>query len=436
MKTCLCLLIVLLVAGCQPAAPATPLPITPFPTTTPGQTLRGILTPAAARPAVLLANPATIEALSGRATATPDTSACPALTAGVSLPGRPAADSAAGQLLLDYLNAGGAPDALEEVLLTGWSAPENSAYLLRNDLTGSGTPDLLLGYVSPEGVGTLLIVGCSDGRYVLRYQTSADGEALPQVISLGDINRSGRNELLFARRVCQGEACEFETQLLEWSWQRGRFVNLINTPLVSLNIPAVRDIDNDQVGELVLTLDNRGSAATGPLRTGVNIFDWNGAAYVLSIVQLDPPRYRIQVVQEADKAFSRLDMTAAAATYQQALDNADLRDWFNDEERILIAYIYYRLILVYAYTGDVRLSEVLARLNVDYATGSETTLNDLPAYVQMAYAFISTLENTRSLRLACEEVQKIIVERPSALQLLNRYGSRSPTYDALALCPY
>lgn len=436
MKKALFLAILFLTAACQPEIPAVRPTVIAFPTMTPGQILRGFLTPVALRPVNPLSNPATVEALGNLATPPPDYTACPVQLAGVTLPEKPDNATAAAGALLDFLNTGGTAAALEAALRDVWQVTAETGYILQNDLTASGAIDLIIGYVSPENTGTLLIAGCSDGRYVLRYQTTADGDAPPQIISLGDINRSFINDLVFARRVCKGEACEFETQMIEWSRQRGRFVNLLNEPLISLNIPAVRDVDNDQVGELVLTLTSRGSSGTGPLRTGVNIFDWNGATYVLSIIQLDPPRYRIQVIHEADKAFFRLDMPAAANLYQQALDNVELRDWFNDEARILISYIYYRQLLVYGYTGDVRLSEVLAKLNSEYPTGETVSLFDLPPYVEMAYAFVTDLQNNQDLHRACLAVQAIIEERPSALQLLNRYGSRSPTYTALQLCPY
>ena len=60
----------------------------------------------------------------------------------------------------------------------------------------------------------------------------------------------------------------------------------------------------------------------------------------------------------------------------------------------------------------------------------------LPIYARMAYAFVNALVVTNDLHSACVEVQAIIEREPAALQLINRYGRRSPTYSALDLCPF
>jgi hypothetical protein len=54
----------------------------------------------------------------------------------------------------------------------------------------------------------------------------------------------------------------------------------------------------------------------------------------------------------------------------------------------------------------------------------------------MATTYWNALQVTNNLHSACLEVQAIIRERPEALNLLNRYGSRSPTYSAEMLCPF
>jgi tetratricopeptide (TPR) repeat protein len=151
----------------------------------------------------------------------------------------------------------------------------------------------------------------------------------------------------------------------------------------------------------------------------------------LSIVQLDPPRFKIQVVQEADRAFARLDTQQAISLYQQALTNTDLRYWLNDEPNILNTYIYYRLVLMYAYIED---DELLATYQAALQSAPDPT--NQPVYIPMLDAFWNSLQVTHNLHSACIEVQAIITARPEALELLNRYGSRSPTYTASNLCPF
>ncbi len=431
------IVLVMLLAACQPEIPAAPTSI-PFPTMTVGQTLRGVLTPAGAfAQNSALSNPATAIALSNRATPTPNYTACPATGNTLALAPLPQTITAANEALLIYLNSGGDTANLETALRQNWVALGETGYVRPHDIIGKGTTDVLIGYTAPGDTGILSIFGCQDGRYVLRYTITADGNEAPQLIRVGDINRDFVPEIVFTRRVCEeDEACEFETQVIVWQAAQGRFINLLAEPLISLNIPTLNDIDNDEVQELVLTLNQRGNSATGPLRTGVNIFDWNGSAYVLSIIQLDPPRYRIQIIHQADRDFLRLDMPAALQLYQLALDTPDLRDWFNDGRAVETSYALYRQLLIYAYLGDERLNDTLIRLNTDFPFAEGITLADLPPYVEMANVFLNEFTASANLNTACNVVQAVISQRPEALDLINRYGSRSPVYSALDLCPY
>jgi hypothetical protein len=54
----------------------------------------------------------------------------------------------------------------------------------------------------------------------------------------------------------------------------------------------------------------------------------------------------------------------------------------------------------------------------------------------MIDAFWNALQVTHNLHSACVEVQAIINAWPEAVGLLNRYGSRSPVYNASDLCPF
>ena len=159
--------------------------------------------------------------------------------------------------------------------------------------------------------------------------------------------------------------------------------------VLTINTPELRDIDNDQVDELVISLDSTGTAATGPLRQGTNIYDWNGQLYVLSRIQLQAPTYRIQVIHEGDRLFSQQRMTGAIAAYELALEDNDLRFWFNDGPINTISYAQYRLILAYAFLGDSGgIITTLDAMNSTFTLSEGETIEDLPVYVQMANAFV------------------------------------------------
>ncbi len=444
MRKRLCgLIILLLLAACQPATDSLFPTEIPFPTITPGQRLSGMLP----SPGVRLdvgSNPATAAAAAAQPTVTPNTSICPAPNADAELPDFPASRVAAIDALLIFLNNGGTVDALSSAVISQWDAFGESGYLISDqDLTGEGIPELIMGYIAPGDVGTLLIFGCQGGRYTQLYEAIADGLEPPQILTIDDVNNNPPAEVVFVRRQCaEPDSCEIQTQMIYWEYTVGRFVTILPDPVYTIDdpdisLPQMRDMDNDEVDELVINLESNGNAATGPLRTGVNIYDWNGQFYVLSIIQLDPPRYRIQVVHEGDRAFSFQRMQEAIEAYQLALDDPDLRYWFNDGPITVTSYTLYRMILAYAYLGDgTGLLNTVARLQEEFPAESGTVPEDLPVYVEMSNRFVDTLTITNDLHESCLEVQTVIEARPEALGFVNRYGQRSPTYTALELCPF
>src|SRR4051794_7050283 len=117
LSTILFLILILMLAACQPETPVALGPsAVPFPTMTIGQRVEGILTPGASRPLMnSLSNPATVEALGGRPTMTPDYSACPPTVANRPAPKLPI-DGTLEQAVLDELNGGGEISGIEKAL--------------------------------------------------------------------------------------------------------------------------------------------------------------------------------------------------------------------------------------------------------------------------------------------------------------------------------
>lgn len=436
------IILTVLLMACQAASqPAQQPTLQPFPTMTVGQVVRGDLGTPGFRPDLnVLPNPATAVALANRPTATPNRSLCPEIRQGAQLGPFPATREAATNAILTFLNDGGSPELLQQRIIGTWEAFGEAGYFRDDvDLTGEGEAELIIGYIAPGDVGTLLLLGCEVGRYVARFEAIADGSAPPELIWLDDLNNHPQDELVFASRQCSTvEFCEFQTQVLTWDAASGRFVSLLDETLLTLGVPAVRDVDNDQVDELVLSLDSNGNSATGPLRTGVNVYDWNGINYRLSYFELDPPRYHIQVVHEGDKFFSRLDMPTAIELYELALDeDENFGYWFNDGSQTVDSYALYRLILAYAYSSQgAQISTTLARITERYPLREGETEADLPIYVQLARTFTDSLIITNSLHAACTEVRGFLEDDSDAIELLNRYGDRSPQYTALDLCPF
>jgi hypothetical protein len=432
------LLLMIALAACAPqGSPSAAPTVIPFPTTTPGRAISGGLPTVVALPldGSMRANPATAVALSLRPTATPDYSDCPPQAA-PALPPAPPGIREMADAINAYLSAGGTAAGLQTALRDQWNALGESGLVRADlDLTGEGTPDILVIVAAPEGGGALLILGCVGGRYMTHFQF-INPDAVPQVIHVGDMNVSGQREVLYTGRQCdfaedEAEDCPYVTRLITWSPGQGRYISLLSRPITSPEPPFVSDVDNDRVLEIIVRLTSTGTAATGPLRTGVHIYDWNGESYLLSISQLDPPRFRIQVIHQADRMVERRDMRAAVDLYLLALNDPGLRNWFNDDPAIHNAYILYRLLTVYAFTEDERLISIYQATLSNYPD-----LEQAPVYAAMSSAFWDRLQQTNNLRSACDAVRAIINARPEALAQLNRYGSRSPTYTASDLCPF
>lgn len=441
-KLLLYLTLSLLIVACQPTASVQSIPTSiPFPTMTLGSAFVGDLPPNDILMSdSQLSNPATVAANVARPSPTPNLRSCPAQSGGLSLAVLPDTVAAANDAIANFLTLGGSLTDLEDQMINDWSVLGTGGFIRSDsDMTGEGTPEIIVSYTGPDDVGVLSIFTCSNGEYLSRYQITSEGSDPPNLTWLGDINRNGLNDLVYSSYACdEDETCEYTTQIVTWERDRGRFVNLIEDTLTSFTLPNLNDIDNDDVAEIVVGLDSRGTSATGPLRTGVNIYDWNGSIYTLSIIQLDPPRYRVQLIHEADRLFGRLQTREAATLYREALqEESDLLYWYNDGPTNLITYGLYRLILTETFNGNFESREdIIAVLQEDYPITATTNPASLPVYVEMAYAFLSGWDATNNLSNACGLVQAVIEDRPEATELLNRYGSRSPQYTATDLCPF
>lgn len=426
------LALTLVLAACvaAPAADGAPAPA-PFPSITPGRLVVGLLPTVEPVSADQLFNPATAVALARRPTPTPDYAACPP-PANPSLGNPPTSSRQAANAAAAFLSAGGAPQVLVALMQTEWGLLSEAVTVRTDtDLTGEGIPDVLVVIRLAGSGAALLALACANGRYAALHEVFADSPI--QLLHAGDINLDARPDLLYAVEQCQpaGRACTYRLQLLSWERDTGSFVALMAAPINSPTLPVLADVDSDGILEVAIRLTDSGNAETGPLRTGLMVYDWDGVGYALSITQLDPPRFRVQVIHEADRSLLRQDIARAAEQYALALNDAGLRNWHSDDQVVLTAYALYRLLTAYAYTEDRRLLatyQELARLYPDPAAA--------PVYALLGEAFWRAFQTSNNLRSACAAVQDIIAQRPEALSLINRYGSRSPTYTATDLCPF
>ena len=415
--------ICILLSACAPQTAQNLLPTAiPFPTVTPGRAVIGIVpTP---RPAGF-----DIALLVSGATPTPNRALCPApATPQIDPPLRIARDMNAA--MTRFLTAGGGPAALDEGLRTDWGVMGANGFVRADlDLTGEGAPEVITSVLTSSG-GMLSVFGCVGGAVESLYDVVLGGDA-PQILTTDDLNFDGITDVQFASRACSGDDCETRTQIITWRPALARIVNLLGEPIISPEPPRVEDVDADGVQELIIRFDDDGNAETGPQRTGIGVYDWNGAGYVRALTQLDPPRYRIEIVHLADEAFAEEAYDEAAALFQLVVDDTTLRNWQNDDDRVLPPYAAYRLLLIYSALEDERSNELIGVLQTQFPDPATA-----PIHAQLAFSFWNALQVTNNLRSACVEVQAIISTRPEAVGLLNRYGSESPVYEAGDICPF
>lgn len=426
--------VLILLAACAPTPPPAAPTVQPFPTMTVGSRIAGVLPSPPPASADLLANPATAVAAASLPTTTPDYTQCPPVGGGdVSLANIIASGVAVSGAITTYLNSGGVSATLEIGLSE--SSAVNEVGVIRNnfDLTGEGTPEVLVAFSTPEQGGVLLLYTCENGRYVLRYQNPIGG-GVPQVLRIGDMNNDNRTDLLATVEQCSDVdgLCQYKTVVI--TWDGGTFVNLLNSPPDGDIPPEALDVDNDSVLEVVTQQQGSGNSQTGPIRTGSQIYDWNGVSYVLSLSQPNDMRYLIQVVHEGDRAFREESMNEAARLYLYAYEDGvdQLGYWFGGEERdILRSYLLYRLLLTFTFAenGDPLSAYEQTRSNF-------LNLEDAPIYARMSDIYWNAYQESNNLNVACQPVLEFVERRQEALELLNRYGTRNPTYTAESLCPF
>lgn len=440
-------LFALLLVGCQTEPDSTTLPTNiPFPTVTAGFSVQGVLSPDQAQrpndPDIF--SPATIVAQANQPTATPDLSACPPLTNT-----REIADTIdnSDQILSEvtrFLSAGGSPQRLENVMRESWgvmggSDDENDSAIgfIRTDLdlTGEGQPEIVFGYSPPDEGGTLLIVGCQDRQYIILHRSVSDAIDPPRLILIGDMNRDFLNDLMFTVETCEfglPDSCTFLTQLISWEPSAGRFVSLLGVQITSDEEPTLTDFDNDEVTEIIAQLTNNGTAITGPLRTGTNIYDWNGTVYVLSIQELDPPEFRIQIIHEADRLLRAGNIPLAVQLYQQTLaEDSELRLWLDDEADLLTSYALFKLLVARSTDSPEESLLIYERIVTTFPDPAQTTV-----YIQLTQLYWDALQVTGSAPEACAEVRDFVTQNTSAVDLMNRYGNRNPNYTPMDICPF
>ena len=391
-----------------------------------------------------------------------------------------------GDPLVDLMNSGVSPEVLIHELSKEVKKPEKRYFHF--DLTGDETPELIVSDAS------LLILGCNNGKYrtLIAYDPSFKGfPSFPKILLIEDLNDNGIPDLVIVSyasthgyRVVQilewnglqfvplirnykaiedGALSQREASLTWYSFDPSRSNDEASDYGTCISLD---DLDGNGFKELILPSEVPGHFDTlcnwGPWREYKKTYVWNGEYYMYAELDLAPPIFRFQAVQEGDRYSILGNYDEAQRYYQEAIFNDQLQSFsevrkfemiqvcgnteadipdppseLDDTEDyyLLSAYARYRLMLLH----------ILRGWDNDAGTVYKTIFNSFPpghdGYIvaEISQRFWDTYEAFQDVGLACENVTEFIVDHKDELLPVlgdSIHGSQSHQYTETDICPF
>jgi hypothetical protein len=390
--------------------------------------------------------------------------------------------------ILKILNAGASPSLVAE----SYNSALESRRLNLWDLTGDGVPEMV---IYKEMLTAVL--GCREGRFQELLNFSFGTMFSPQIFAIVDMNGNFTPDVVFATII--GSGWNLGVMILEWNgsefismlqadhslireggggkasstsrlarilfWYEQFFAPLDIALMNGMAEWEIRDLDGNGTKELILKDFGPAHMDTlysfGPWRGKRVVFSWDGLHYLYSALEMDPPKYRFQAVQDADRFFLMGDYARAKQYYRAVI--ADVRlDWWTpdrvrylldqqwavgsgrptpvppmedaDEYPCLAAYASYRLMVLDSIRGDLESAEkAYAGLLKSHPYGSPGY-----PYVLVAAGFLGTYRATGDVAKACARVLEYVESHEDILAPLgdSNHGGQSHNYESQDLCPY
>jgi hypothetical protein len=343
--------------------------------------------------------------------------------------------------ILDFLNSGGAPEALAAALEAEGAAPLEGPLLLTADLTGDGLEDLAFAFIIPPDAeappgGTIVIFECAGTSYRPAFQETTQDSKTPALHFAQDLTGDGVADLVAAQRLCGAHTCFEQVNVLVWDG--ATFVDRLQGASDDLPYPAVGTIGPAEDGTYRLAVTGTGiaSAGAGPYRQRTRTWNWDASARALipGPDVLLPSSFRIHVVLDADAAALAGDFAGAHDLYHRVVTDETLQDIeFSPAPRDnLIAYAMYREIVTYVLMEDLGDAQVVyGILQNSYPAGAPGR-----AYAELGTDFWETYTASEDLAAACEAAQGYAAAHPDEVLAPLYYGYANPTYTAADLCPF
>ncbi|HLO29054.1 MAG TPA: hypothetical protein VK249_07970 [Anaerolineales bacterium] len=366
--------------------------------------------------------------------------------------------------VLDYLNAGGTLDGLQQ------SSLKEIADLTGDGVNEVGYGDFIFGYS---------IFGCKDGHYQDLLDFTGDfGVYLADVV---DLNKNGIPEIILYNVIHYGYV---DISIFEWDGNKfhslidmGKYSSTDDTVVdwvSATDYHKLIDTNGDGLKEIVIVYDVQETESWGlgvgefvtmrrPLRNITTILGWNGKNFVdLKQGSYPPPDYRFQAVQDGDEQVRYGNYAAALSLYQAAIFDDRLEWWSparreyeihiymsrldatptiyptpvpdNTEYARLAAYAYFRIMLLHIVQGhESDAGTVYKTLGQKFSHNSYGH-----PYYEMASAFWDAYQSMHNMYDGCAAAIEYAAEHLEILSPLGSdyHGGYSHTYVPEDMCPF
>lgn len=337
-----------------------------------------------------------------------------------------------------YLNAGGDPvDLAQQLYDLEWVAPPSA--FVQADLDGDGLAEIAVGlhgsHLSEEDQSDegIFVWDCRDATYVaaqvvpqrsLPYGSPVLEEAI-------DLTGDGLPELVAYHPLCGAHTCFADYLVLQWDGATA--TNRFAGPSDDLPSPEW-SADRAQPGrpaEISIAGRGVGSVGAGPYRVVTRMWNWDAGeeAFVPRADVIEPARYRIHAVHDADAAFDRGDLPGSLALYERVLNDDALLEFpsMDSGRGPLEAYAAYRRVFVYLVSDFPAAAEAEFRARFGSDGLATSPYAELAGLLLTRYAEIG-------LEAACTEVRQRILEDPGSFVGPLDYGYENKVYTVDVFC--
>jgi hypothetical protein len=337
-----------------------------------------------------------------------------------------------------YLDAGGDPTILAAAVFDrGWVTPASTA--VWTDIDGDTDLDFAVGLNgAPDAEGALRDGGvylwrCVDGAYLRSEVAPQRPEYGPPAIHQArDLTADGLPDLIVAHPLCGAHTCFAQYAVLQWdgAGMVNRFLDATDDmPTPELVVEA----DDPRTPVTIeISATGIGSVGAGPYRVWSRTWTWGGEAraFVPGEIEVEPPRFRIHAVHEADDALRRGDSATALALYLRVIEDDGLLDWpaAGDRRQELAAYAGFRRVLAFLADDDT----LNAQVELDRWPAGEGTSAE--AYSELARRLL-TAYPAAGLEAGCTAATAFALENSEALLAPLDFGYANRAYAAEDICP-